>query len=270
MLTNHPIYCKIVIRTLNVKDYTLYHRNMRKAGRGVNMKIAICDDEEVFIENTIDMIKSILADADMCSITACKSGEELLEKHCLEKYDIIFLDIEMGGISGMETAREIRKYDSEVIIVFLTNYSEFALEGYEVDAYRYLVKNQPVYIFEKQFRSVFEKYSQKHKLFEISDRNTTSYVYLKDICFFEILNKRITVHTLTDEYEFCGKMADIEQQFKNDALFIKPHKSFLINLAHIRAICVSDIIMANGKKVPLSRNYKKAIADRYVSYMMER
>lgn len=234
------------------------------------MKIAICDDEELFIGNTIKRINSILADASMCSITACKCGEELLEKHQKEKFDIIFLDIEMSGISGMATAREIRKYDTKVIIVFLTNYAEFALEGYEVDAYRYLVKSQPEYIFENQFRSIFDEYSQKHRIFEISDRNTKSYVYLKDICYFEILNKKITVYTLNDEYDFCGKMADIEQQFKNDALFIKPHKSFLINLSHISAICATDIIMTNGKKVPLSRNYKKTIIDSYVSYMTER
>lgn len=234
------------------------------------MNIAICDDEKVFIKNTIEMINYILSDASLCSIIACTSGEELIEKHHAVKFDIIFLDIEMGGISGMETAREIRKYDSKVIIVFLTNYAEFALEGYEVDAYRYLVKNQPGYIFENQFRSIFEEYSQNHKLFGISDRNTKSYVYLKDICYFEILNKRITLHTLTDEYEFCGKMTDIEQRFKNDILFIKPHKSFLINISHIISICKTDIIMTNGKRVPLSRNYKKAIVDSYISYMTER
>lgn len=234
------------------------------------MKIAICDDEEAFIEKTIEMINLILADTDSCTITACSSGEELIEKHIQEQYDIIFLDIEIGGISGMDAAREIRKSDPKVIIVFLTGYAEFAPEGYEVGAYRYLVKNQPTYVFNDQFRSIFDEYSLNHKLFEISDRNMKSYIYLKDICYFEVLNKRITVYTLTNKYEFCGKMTDIEQQFKNDSLFIKPHKSFLINLSHIRAICTTDIIMANGRKVPLSRNYKKAVVDSYVAYMTGR
>ena len=75
------------------------------------MNIAICDDEKVFIKNTIEMINYILSDASLCSIIACTSGEELIEKHHAVKFDIIFLDIEMGGISGMETAREILKYD---------------------------------------------------------------------------------------------------------------------------------------------------------------
>jgi len=234
------------------------------------LKIAICDDEEIIIRNTAAMIKSLLADSNMCSITSFSSGEELPRKHCTEKYDIVFLDIEMNGMSGMETAREIRKFDSKVIIVFLTNYPEFAVEGYEVDAYRYLVKNQPEYVFEKQFKSIFEEYFQKYKLFEISGKSTKSYIYLKDICSFEILNKRISVHTLTDTLDFFGKLSDIEKQLKNDRLFVKLHKSFLINISHITAICVTDIIMANGQKVPLSRNYKKQIIDNYVSYMTER
>lgn len=83
------------------------------------MKIAICDDEELFIENTILLINSILADVGMCSITACSSGEELLEKHYKEKFDIIFLDIEMSGISGMDTARKIRSICCSICRIFL-------------------------------------------------------------------------------------------------------------------------------------------------------
>ena len=234
------------------------------------MRVAICDDEEVFIKNTIKMINSILADASMCSITACTSGEELLEKHQKEKFDIIFLDIEMSGISGMDTTREIRKYDTKVIIVFLTNYAEFALEGYEVDAYRYLVKSQPEYIFENQFRSIFDEYSQNHKCFIINTRNDIICTYLNDICFFEVLNKKVTVHTLKKSYEYVGKLSEIEKQLQNDDSFIRTHKSYIVNIAQIDTIRNFDIIMKNSKIALMSRSLKKSVVDKYISYMTGR
>ena len=234
------------------------------------MKIAICDDEELFIENTIHLINSILADVGMCSITACSSGEELLEKHYKEKFDIIFLDIEMSGISGMDTARKIRSNDTKVIIVFLTNYTEFAFEGYEVDAYRYLVKSQPYYILENQFRSVFDEYSQNHRCFVIKTRNDIICIRLNDICFFEVLNKKITVHTTVRSYEYVGKLSEIEEQLQNDDSFIRTHKSYIVNVAQIDIIRNYDIIMKNSEQALMSRSLKKSVVDKYISYMTGR
>ncbi len=234
------------------------------------MKIAVCDDEKIFTENTIEMIYSLLADRNMCSIIACSSGEEVLEKHRTENFDIIFLDIEMDGISGMEAAREIRKNDSKVIIVFLTNYHEFAEEGYEVGAFRYLVKNQPEYVYEEKFKSILEEYFQNHKMFEVKSKNTTSYLYLNEICYFDVLDKEITVHTMKNKIKYYGKLSDVEEQLKNDELFIKPHKSFLINISKVSCINNNDITMKNGDVVLMSRNCKKLVESKYVAYMTAR
>ncbi|MGN1305084.1 MAG: LytR/AlgR family response regulator transcription factor [Oscillospiraceae bacterium] len=212
----------------------------------------------------------ICENSNMCSITACSSGEELLEKHYKEKFDIIFLDIEMSGISGMDTARKIRSNDTKVIIVFLTNYTEFALEGYEVDAYRYLVKSQPYYILENQFRSVFDEYSQNHRCFVIKTRNDIICIRLNDICFFEVLNKKITVHTTVRSYEYVGKLSEIEEQLQNDDSFIRTHKSYIVNVAQIDIIRNYDIIMKNSEQALMSRSLKKSVVDKYISYMTGR
>lgn len=234
------------------------------------MKIAICDDEKIFAENTAKIITSLLADKSKCDIVTCSSGEEVLEKHRTEKFDIIFLDIEMDGISGMEAAREIRKNDSKVIIVFLTNYHEFAEEGYEVGAFRYLVKNQPEYVYEEKFKSILEEYFQNHKMFEVKSKNTTSYLYLNEIYYFEVLNKVITIHTTENKIKYYGKLSDVEEQLRNDELFIKPHKSFLINISKVSSINNNDITMKNGDVVLMSRNCQKLVESKYVAYMTAR
>jgi DNA-binding LytR/AlgR family response regulator len=234
------------------------------------MKIAICDDDELFNRQTVELINSMLAKPTECEITTCLSGEELLDKFDTERFDIIFLDIEMGGINGMDTAREIRKKDENVIIVFLTSYQEFATDGYEVNAYRYLIKNQPSYIYEKQFKSILNEYSQKHKCFIITERNDKICFHLKDICFFEVMNKKITVHTATKSYEYIGKLSEIEGQLQNDDSFIRTHKSYIVNVAQIDTIRNFDIIMKNSENALMSRNLKKSVVDKYISYMTGR
>ena len=234
------------------------------------MKIAVCDDEEDFNKRTVELISSMLEKPEDCEITICSSGEELLFKYREEAFDIVFLDIEMGGLNGLDTARQIRKHDENVIIVFLTSYEEFALEGYEVNAYRYLIKNQPEYIYKKQFQSIFQEYSQKHKCFVISERNNIVRIYLKDICFFEVLNKKVTVHTTTNTYEYTGKLSEVESQLANDASFIRTHKSYIINIAQVDSIRNTDIVMKNSENARMSRKLRKNVVERYLSYMTGR
>lgn len=234
------------------------------------MKIAICDDEEVFNEQTIELITSMLAKPAECEIKTYFSGETLLDEYASNRFDIVFLDIEMNGINGIDTAREIRKIDENVIIVFLTSYQEFALAGYEVNAYRYLIKNQPIYVYEKQFKSIFDEYSQKHNCFVINTRNDVICIHLKDICFFEVLNKKVTVHTSSKSYEYIGKLSEIEEQLQNDGSFMRTHKSYIVNVAQIDTIRNFDIIMKNSESALMSRNLKKSVVDKYISYMTGR
>lgn len=233
------------------------------------MNIAVCDDERAFAARTVKLINDIV-DYSSCSYTECYSGEELINKHITIHFDIIFLDVEMNGMNGIDTAKEIRKMDSNVIIVFLTNYQEFAIKGYEVRAYRYLVKNQPEYVYRAQILSIFDEYFLNHQVFEINSKNKISFILLSDICFFEIVNKTVTVHTMSNTIDYCGKLSDIEHRLKDNNLFVKPHKSFLINIALISSINTADITMKNNESVNLSRNYKKNVINRYISFMTGR
>lgn len=230
------------------------------------MKIAVCDDDKPFAEKTAGMISALLDDRETCSITLCVSGEELIKKHETENFDIIFLDIMMGGMNGMEAAKKIRSSDTRTIIVFLTNYQEFAAQGYEVGAFRYLVKNQPTGFYEEQFRSALDEYYRNHKMFEIISKNVRSYIFLSEILFFEVLSKQITVHTVNGSYEYPGKLSDIEAQLLNDRFFVKSHKSCLVNVRAIGSINKNDVIMKNGARVPLSRGCKKMLVERYAEW----
>ena len=109
------------------------------------MNIAICDDEPTFLKQLHKRI------ADMkipdCEIHEFTSGKDLLAFFVKGMYEVIILDVEMPGLNGLQTAERIRQTDKSVIISFLTNYTEFAVQGYEVNAFRYILKNQPDYMY---------------------------------------------------------------------------------------------------------------------------
>ncbi len=233
------------------------------------MKIAICDDEDIFSEQISKLISKTLENKSECDIHIFKSGEELISQKNNHTFDIIFLDIEMNGMTGIETAKQIRKYDTDAIIVFFTSHQEFAIEGYEVNAFRFLVKNQPEYIYEKQFQSIFDEYSQKHKIFEIPSKSRVQCLHLEEIVYFEVIDKKIIIHSTHSECEYTGKLADVEIQLQNDN-FIRTHKSFLVNIPWINNINKNDITMKNNDTIPMSRSHKKNVVEKYISYMTGR
>lgn len=233
------------------------------------LKIAVCDDEKIFSDMICGLINKTVKDISACEISVFNSGEALLSAYTETDFDIIFLDIEMSGITGMETAKEIRKNNNHTIIVFFTSHQEFAIEGYEVNAFRFLVKNQPEFIYEKQFRSIMDEYSLKHKTFEVPTKNKTIFFPLNDIVYFEVIDKKIIIHSKDSEIEYCGKLSDAEKELQNDN-FTKAHKSFLINISWIDTINKFDVSMKNNDTVPLSRKYKKDVVENYISYMTGR
>lgn len=233
------------------------------------MKIAICDDEEHYISKIKELMTKCYIDSKKIDFYEFKNGEDFLLAYESKKYDIIVLDIEMDGLNGIDVAKEIRKSDSTVIIAFLTSHQEFAVDGYEINAFRYLLKGQPDEMYIRQLTSIFKEYNQTHITFPIQIKSAIYNISVSDIQYFEVFKRMIVVHSATDNYKFYGKISDVEND-KRLIGFVKPHKSYYVNLAFIDHIEADVIIMSNGEKVLLSRNYKQAVTEQFLSYMTER
>ena len=229
------------------------------------LKIAICDDEELFLNRLYDHLITILED-EQNNIDRYTCGEALLDSFCANKYDIIILDIEMTGLNGIETAKEIRTVDRNVIIAFLTSYEDFAIEGYNVKAERYILKQQPDYMYREQIKGLFNDYNQNHRKFRYSNNNSAFSARLSDIIYFEVYNRQIVVHTSEQEFTFYGKLSDLENEYRCDG-FIKVGKSYLINAAYIRFIDGNDIIMKNGQSFLMGRTVKNQVIEEYLNYL---
>lgn len=231
------------------------------------MKIAVCDDEKFFLDTLREHICEISESAEVFEYL---SGEELVSDYFKGKFDIVILDIEMKELSGLQTAEFIRKTDSTVIIAFLTSHAEFAIRGYEVSAFRYILKNQPEFLYMKQLRSIIDEYLQHFHTFTISNAQKTVKLKLNDIIYFEVFSRTIVVHTVDGTYEYYGKMLDVEAELKNES-FVKPSKSYLVNLYYVSFIEKGFILLkGNNAKIPIGRAMKQRTTEAYMNYLAGR
>jgi len=213
----------------------------------MEIKIAICDDELIHIEN----IRYMLPDLEMDIYTNPNLLFETVRGG--KEYDVIFLDIMMPGIDGISLARELREINDDAIIVFITSKIEFMQTGYEVRAFRYLLKDQISDGLKKVWADIeTELVAKKDEYFIYEFGQQVYRRSYREIIYFESSLRRVTIHTKNNADIFYGKLDDIE---KDSPLFVRIHKSFLVNKKHIRGISADTVILSNGEVLPVSRRY---------------
>ncbi|MDI0267800.1 LytTR family DNA-binding domain-containing protein [Clostridioides difficile] len=196
-------------------------------------KIAVCEDEEVQKNIMFEYIEMFLQE-DKYKIFYFKNGEELLKDYI--EVDVIFMDIEFEnskGRNGLDTAKEIRKIDKDVSIIFTTAFTEYALQGYNVRAFDYLVKPISYSKFEDMMTKYFFEKANKKKLIEFKIKDEIKVIKVESIVCVESLGKYVKVHTKTESFFTITKIKDIEKNLPNE-VFFRCHKSFLINLLEVR------------------------------------
>lgn len=235
------------------------------------MKIAICDDEQEFINKLKEKIDACFLIASDYNIEEFCSGEALINKYNQSQtpFDIIFLDIELGDLDGIEVAKFIRQRDDEVLIVFLTSHQEFAIKGYEVKAFRFILKSEPMRVFIRHLNEVFKEYSGSRKTLYIKGKERRFAIKIEDILYIEVFNRKVLIHTVNSVDEFYAKLADIENEL-SDFFFVKANKSYLVNLAHLEKIDNYNAVLKNGKIINISRRFKNAIDNAFVEFLIER
>lgn len=226
------------------------------------IKIVICEDEkeqQELLKTYINQIFEVLS--VKFKLEVFNSGEELLERYSKDT-DILLLDIQMGQISGMDTARKIRVLDDKVEIIFITALIEYALEGYEVKAYRYLIKPVKYENLKENITNCIKEVDIKNKYIMIKSQGSQTKLNINEITYIEVQKETITIHTLNEVYKINGTMSNIEKEV-DCSRFFRCHKSFLVNLEHVKSIKQYVVILENSKEVPVSRYRFKETKDKF-------
>lgn len=229
------------------------------------LKLAICDDEVHQRIELIDMLKKELQNKNIqYYIYEYENGEELLQSRT--EINVYFLDIKMNKLSGIETAKQIRKINKEAIIVFITALKEYVFEAFDVRAFHYLLKP----VAEKKLREVLNSALLQldgiDKFILAKTISQCTKIFIKDIVYIEAQLRKIKIHTTYDIIEYYHKLSDIEDQLK-DFNFFRCHKSYIVNLKFVKSYDNVFITLKNGEKVYVSKSKFSSFSKEFMYYL---
>jgi DNA-binding LytR/AlgR family response regulator len=192
-------------------------------------------------------------------------GEEIIEKYQAE-YDIIFLDIQMKRMNGMETAKRIRRMDQEVTLVFITNMANYAIHGYSVEATSFILKPVQYFTFHEELNKIKERL-KKHKKLYITFQIDGGFIRLEvmELYYIESFGHRLILHSRNGDYTMIGTMKSMEKQLENYDFF-RCNNSYIVNLAHVEGV-QQNIVTVAGQELQVSRPKKKAFMDALADYI---
>ena len=226
------------------------------------MQIAVCDDEKEIRDLFAQKIRKLYPGA---GLLLYESGEELLLSD--EEPDILLLDIQMPGKNGMETAKELRRKNKQVIIIFVTALDDFVFEAFDVGAFHYLVKPFDDRKFAEVLHNATEQSKNRKKpempslLINTGGKHIT--VNLEDLVYAELFDRKLILHTMDAEIEYYGKMKELEEKVGNE--FFRTHRSYLVNFGFIRKYDATTVYLEKGQALMAKRKYQKFV-EQYLRY----
>ncbi len=231
------------------------------------MRIAICDDEEYMLSILEDYVSRYSEKHDsVFTLAKFKCGEELLGyMDSKGDIDIVFLDIQMPGINGIDVAHMIRKKDANVKIFFLTSLVKYVLEGYSVKAERYLIKPLKYNQFEKELQNVVKSIELENNRFFIEKNDSGIFkIMLSDVIYIETVGRNTLIHTKTDEIVSYRNMKEHEALL--DKCFFRCHRAYIVNLAYVKSVVEYEVAIGKDVKIPLSKYRKKQFKEALLDY----
>ncbi len=215
-------------------------------------KIAICDD----MEQDIRYISSVVGDwADRQGLTVevetFPSAESFLFRYAEQKdFDILLLDIEMKGINGVELAKRIRRENDAVQIIFITGYTDYISEGYDVSALHYLMKPVSAEKLHEVLNRAVIKIKKNEKSLFLSLSGETVRIPIYEIKYLEVQQNYVTIHAKSD-YTVKKTLGEFEREL--DERFYRMGRSYIVNLSFINRITKTSVYLADGAVIPLPR-----------------
>ena len=224
------------------------------------MRIAICDDEVSMVQILEEKIKKLLPDA---VIDKYLSGDELIASG--SKPDILFLDIQMLGMDGMETAKMLRQDNEDMILIFVTAAEEYVFQAFDVGAFHYLVKP----FSDEKLKEVVTKavhnikrssrLEKDEKYIMVQAAGSHIKIFLRDIVYAEVYNRKVIIHTRSTDIEYYGKLQELSDMAGTD--FFRTHRAYLVHFKYVEKYdatnAIAQMLVANGHKLYFYTHYNE-------------
>ena len=200
-------------------------------------------------------------------ITEFRDGEDIVTDYSAD-YDLILMDIEMAFLNGMKAAEKIRELDKDVVIIFITNMPQYAIQGYKVNALDYILKPISYFSFsESMVRALAKVKAPEKEYITIVLKGGKKKLDVARICYVEVQNHVLIYHTLDGDFETKGTMRDTDNQF-DPRKYFRCNRCYLVNLEYVDNYMGSDVSV-NGDTIQVSRSRRKPFLDALNEYLNE-
>lgn len=220
------------------------------------LNVAICEDDNIFMDRVRTIVDSYFKENKYkVDIDEYSDGEEIVRGaiHDETKYDIIFFDIDMPRLNGIEAARLIREVDKDFILIFLTSLDEEVYKVFELDTFRFIRKSNFDEEIYPVLESVLKRVSENSTRYEFKTKDGTVKLPITEILYFNMVNRRINIKTLTSTYITTKTVfKEIEESLSNKG-FISIYRGMMVNINLIKRINKDTIELDNGEILQVSR-----------------
>lgn len=229
-----------------------------------SITIAIVDDETMFRVLTRKKLEEVMKKLPFSfKIQEYKCGADFLKEEPV--YDIVFMDIAMPEMSGLETAEKYREYCSNGILIFLTAYDEYIKEGYKVNAFRYIGKQDDPQDFFEAVKSAMLLLQEKEKMKLQLVNGGDIFVALDDIVYMEAQARSVLMHTKDKEIlPIRSKISDLTEILETKGFYLV-HRAYLVNMRYARSCIANEVVLSTLESVPISERrcheFKTALSE---------
>lgn len=232
------------------------------------IRVAVVDDEKIFTDQLREYLERYGRESgNEIRMTFFSDGDEIAENYSGD-YDIILMDIQMRFMDGMSAAEKIRKKDQEVIIMFITNMTQYAIRGYEVDALDYIVKPVEYFAFSQKLGRAIERMKRRDQHFiSIPIEDGVQKLEIAGIYYIESRGHTLVYETKAGSFDSRGTMKELEEILLPYGFF-RSNKGYLVNMRHVDGI-KDGCCMIQGHNLPISRVKRKPFMEALVNYMSE-
>lgn len=236
------------------------------------LNIAICDDDEIYGKEIEKIISNYCEERNIeYQAEIFLSGNDLLlSQEKVSRFQVVYLDISMSGLNGIQVAEKLRRWCKDIYIVFVTSYIDFSLEGYRVEALRYIMKDYNTLQsgIVESLDALFQKIKLRSDTKEFCFREGMRKIPLRQIEMIESnlhdLYFTVNLHSVEKKYTMAGKLNDMQMILPDD--FIRIHQSYLVNICYIQDVSNYQAIFKNGRILPIARSKYRDVKERFLLY----